>query len=325
MSATHPEADLSRVRTHGIASRPSKVSVDDLGQLFDPGEPFARFLASLPKQLAAPELLDLARAIAAAHRAGRPVIFMFGGHVVKCGLSRLVVDLVERGVVTHLVTNGSGAIHDLELAFFGATSEDVASRLDDGSFGFARETAEIFARALEQAARAGSGLGEAIGRVAAAAPRREISLFHRALEAGIPCTVHVALGAEIVHQHPGIDAAALGEASMRDFRILAAALAGLDAQSVVLNVGSSVILPEVFLKALTVARNLGAPAHGFTAAGLDMLRPYRATENVVRRPTRTGGRGIQLTGHHEIMIPLLYGAVLAALEGELEEVRCSTP
>jgi hypothetical protein len=310
----HPEADLRQVRRHSIASRESKVVLADLARPFRPDDSFREFLRALPGQLAAPELLELAGAIAAASRAGSPVLFMFGGHVIKCGLGPLVADLVERGVITHLATNGSGAIHDLELAFFGATSEDVATRLDDGRFGFAVETAQIFANAVERARQSGSGLGSALGEVLAQAPHAAESLFARAYARGAPLTVHVALGAEIVHQHPELDGAALGESSLRDFRILAAALGGLDTNSVVLNVGSSVILPEVFLKGLTVARNLGAPAHGFTSANLDMLRPYRPMENVVRRPARTGGRGIALTGHHEIMIPLLYGAVLANLD-----------
>ncbi len=327
MSKRPKEADLSLVRTHSIEGRASKVALDDLGCLFDPSGPFDRFLAALPRQLAAPDLLELAGAIARARRRESPVVLMFGGHVVKCGLSPFVADLVRRGIVTQLATNGSGAIHDLELAFFGATSEDVASRLDDGTFGFARETAELFADGAGRAVKGGIGLGAGLGRVVAGAPNREISLLHVAAEEQVPFTVHVALGAEIVHQHPGIVGAELGEASLRDFRILAGGLAGLDGDAVVLNVGSSVVLPEVFLKALTVARNLGAAAHGFTAANLDMNRPYRSIENVVRRPTRTGGRGIHITGHHEIMIPLLYGAVLAAIaRGEDDEDdRCSTP
>ncbi len=330
MSPRHyPEADLTRVQRHSIESRESKVELADLARPFSPEGSFREFLRTLPRQLAAPELLDLARAIARARRLGSPVLFMFGGHVIKCGLGPLVADLVERGVVTHLATNGSGVIHDLELAYFGATSEDVATRLDDGRFGFAIETAQIFARAVERAKATGSGLGSALGESLAQAPHAEASLFARAYAQGATLTVHVALGAEIVHQHPELDGAALGESSMRDFRVLAAALGELDANSVVLNVGSSVILPEVFLKGLTVARNLGAAAHGFTTANLDMLRPYRPMENVVRRPTRTGGRGIALTGHHEIMIPLLYGAVCANLEegdaGSPQETTCSTP
>lgn len=327
MSRPVAEVDLSRVKTHSIASRPSKVVLADQARVFDPQASFAEFLQCLPAQLAAPELLDLARAIVRAHRRGSPVLLMFGGHVIKCGLAPLLAPLVEGGLITHLATNGAGAIHDLELAHFGATSEDVAERLDDGSFGFARETAQLFAAAAGRAAATGIGLGAALGEDLQEAPHAEASLLGRASRAAAGLTVHVALGAEIVHQHPELDGAELGAASLRDFRILAAALQRLDRHAVVLNVGSSVILPEVFLKALTVARNLGSPAHGFTAANLDMLPAYRPLENVVRRPTRTGGRGIALTGHHEIMIPLLYGAIRAAQEGllNLEEDPCSTP
>ncbi len=306
----HGEADLSKVRTHGIGTRPSKVRLCDSGRTFDPFGSFGEFFESLPGQLAVPEVRALAGAVVEARRAGRPVVLMFGGHVIKLGLAPYLIDLVERGFVTHLATNGAGAIHDLELAFHGETSEDVASRLDDGSFGFARETAQWFAAALDRASSEDTGLGQGVGRSMASAENREHSLLHRAVRCGIPVTVHVAVGAEIVHQHPGVDGAQLGSASLRDFRILAHTLGALDGGGVVLNVGSSVILPEVFLKALTVARNLGHPAHGFVTANLDMIRHYRPTENVVDRPTRTGGRGIQLTGHHEIMLPLLYGAIL---------------
>ena len=311
----HREADLSAVNTHSIEDRPSKVHLSDVASTFEPDQSFRTFLDALPGQFAGPDLRELARRIASSHRAGLPVIAMFGGHVIKCGLGPLLIDLVHRGIVTHLATNGSGAIHDLELAWFGKTSEDVATRLDDGTFGFARETAEIFGRAARRAGDESIGLGEALAMdVSGGAPHAASSVLACADEKGIPLTVHVSLGAEIVHQHPELDGAALGESSLRDFRILASSVGDLVGGGVVLNIGSSVILPEVFLKSLTVARNLGADAHGFATADLDMIRHYRPMENVVRRPVRTGGWGVHLTGHHEIMIPLLYGAIRAEVE-----------
>src|SRR5207247_2123480 len=254
-----------------------------------------------------------------AHAAGRrAVVLMLGGHVVKVGLGPLLRELMHRGVVTHLALNGSAAIHDFELAAYGGTSEDVAAGLTDGTFGMAEETGREMNTAIAAGATAGRGMGEALmeylqRRGKLAAP--EVSVLVAATERGIPVTVHATVGADIIHQHPAADGAALGATSHRDFKRLAASLPALDDGGVVLNLGSAVVMPEVFLKALTVARNLnGGKPTGFTACDCDMLRHYRPRVNVVERPTLAGGRGIQLTGHHEILIPLLCWAVIRQLD-----------
>jgi hypothetical protein len=240
-----------------------------------------------------------------------------GGHVVKVGLGPLLRALLARGVVTHVALNGAAAIHDYELAAFGGTSEDVESGLADGSFGMAEETGAEMNAAIAAAARSAKGMGEGLASALAersTLPGREASVLLAAHEAGVPVTVHAAIGAEIIHQHPSADGAALGATSHRDFRRLAASLPSLDHGGAVLNLGSAVVLPEVFLKALTIARNLekGRPTH-FLAADFDMQRQYRPRLNVVQRPTRAGGSGYLLTGHHELLLPLLVWGVLDAL------------
>jgi hypothetical protein len=282
---------------------------------------FADFLAALPHTLVARDLLAVADAIAAAARARRAVVVMLGGHVVKTGVGPLLVDLMRRGVITHLGMNGSAAIHDYEIARFGGTSEDVAAGLRDGTFGMAEETGRELNAAFVRGRAEGWGMGEAVARALAAraaeAPlaHPELSVLLAAFEHRVPATVHAALGAEIIHQHPAADGAAIGDTSHRDFRRLAAALPALHDGGVVLNLGSAVIMPEVFLKALTIARNLhdGRPT-GFVACDLDMQRHYRPRVNVVQRPTLDGGRGYEITGHHEIMLPLLAWAVVERLE-----------
>ena len=248
---------------------------------------------------------------------------MLGGHVVKTGLAPVLVDLMRRGVITHLAMNGSAAIHDYEIARFGGTSEDVAAGLRDGTFGMAEETGRELNEAFIAGMKAGQGMGEAVGRAldaqsttAAGLVHPELSVLLNAWRLGVPATVHAALGAEIIHQHPAASGAAIGDTSHRDFRRLAHSLVRLDDGGVVLNLGSAVIMPEVFLKALTIARNLsgdGSP-NGFTSCDLDMQRHYRPRMNVVQRPTLHGGKGYEITGHHEIMVPLLAWAVATKIE-----------
>jgi hypothetical protein len=256
-------------------------------------------------------------AIAAAVRQKRAVIVMLGGHIVKTGLSPLLNDLMDRGVITHLAMNGSAAIHDYEIARFGATSEDVARGLVDGTFGMAEETGREMNEAFIAGMKNEWGMGEALARAleTASLANPELSVLLCAQRRGIPCTVHAAIGAEIIHQHPATSGAAIGETSHRDFRRLAASLPALHDGGVVLNLGSAVIMPEVFLKALTIARNLhaGKPT-GFTTCDLDMQRHYRPRVNVVLRPTQGSGKGYEITGHHEIMVPLLAWAVIEAIE-----------
>lgn len=312
-----PEVDLGAIRTRPIAGRASKVGIADLAPRPDPARPVGEFLDFLPRQLAALGLRRLVRAIVVAHRAGRPVVAMLGGHVVKVGASPALLALVERRVITCLAMNGAAAIHDFELAMWGKTSENVEETLGQGAFGMAGETAELMNEATRTGERRKLGLGEALGRalVELHAPHQEASLLAAGYALGIPVTVHVAIGTDIVHQHPSASGRAIGDTSFRDFRRLAAALQGLSG-GVVLNLGSAVIMPEVFLKALSVALNLGAPLTALTTANMDFMRHYRPGKNVLERPTRGIGEGIELVGHHEIMLPLLASLVLAGLEAE---------
>lgn len=304
------------VRTVPIARRPNKVRAEEFASPPAGDRSFGAFLRSLPDVLVARDFLRLIDAIVAA--AGRrAVVAMVGGHVVKTGLNPLLLELMRRGVVTHLAMNGSGAIHDYEVTRWGGTSEDVAAGLRDGTFGMAEETGRGMNEAFVRGRREGWGMGEALARSLEETPslaHPELSLLLGARELGVPLTVHAALGAEIIHQHPAADGAAIGDTSHRDFRRLAASLPALHDGGVVLNLGSAVILPEVFLKALTVARNLGGgKPTGFVACDMDMQRHYRPRMNVVQRPTLGTGTGYEITGHHEIMVPLLTWAVLEKL------------
>jgi deoxyhypusine synthase len=314
------EIDLARVRTIPVATRPNKVDADAFAKPPAEDRSFAAFLRGLPDVLKAQDFRKVVQAVVEAHRRKRGVIVMLGGHVVKTGIAPLLNDLMKRGVITHLAMNGSAAIHDYEIARFGATSEDVAAGLRDGTFGMADETG----RGLNTAFIAGQqhewGMGEAVGRALSAEPKLahpEQSVILAAHKHWIPVTVHAALGAEIIHQHPMANGAAIGDTSHRDFRRLAASCEELHQGGVVLNLGSAVIMPEVFLKALTVARNVneGKPT-GFTTADFDMQRHYRPQVNVVERPVLGSGAGYTITGHHELMIPLLAWAVAEALDAK---------
>jgi hypothetical protein len=314
-----PEADLSAIRTIAVAQRPTKVSATEVAHPPPDGTAtFAAFIESLPDVLVARDFRAVTAAIVEAHRAERAVIAMVGGHVVKTGLTPLLIDLMSRSVITHVAMNGSAAIHDYEMARFGATSEDVARGLRDGTFGMAEETGRGMNEAFSAGMQSGWGMGESLARVLEREPalaHPELSLLLAGRRLGVPLTVHAAIGADIIHQHPATNGAAIGDTSHRDFRRLAAALEGLDGGGVVLNIGSAVIMPEVFLKALTVCRNLnGGRPTGFVTADFDMQRHYRPHVNVVDRPTRDGGQGYEITGHHELMVPLLVWAVVDALE-----------
>jgi len=311
------EADLSRLRTIPVAGRRNKVDSALLANPPTPNASFADFLESLPDVLAARDLRAVITGVAAAARQQRAVVLLLGGHVIKVGLGPLVNAWIELGVVSHVALNGAAAIHDFELTAFGGTSEDVESGLSDGSFGMAEETGAEMNAAITAAAAADQGMGEGLaGALAARAnnPGASASVLLCALRHDVPVTVHAAIGAEIIHQHPKADGAALGSTGHRDFKRLAGSLIDLHQGGAVLNWGSAVILPEVFLKALTIARNLnqGRPTH-FLAADFDMQRHYRPRLNVVQRPTRLGGSGYLLTGHHEIMIPLLVWGVVEKL------------
>ena len=311
------EADLSRVTTVPVAGRRNKVDPELLASPPGSNRSFTAFLDSLPDVLAARDLRQVIAAVVAAKRAGRGVILLLGGHVIKVGLGPLVNAWLARGIVTHLALNGAAAIHDYELAAFGGTSEDVESGLADGSFGMAMETGAEMNAAVAAAARADQGMGEGLAGALGKRkplPGKNASILLGALQHNVPLTVHAAIGAEIIHQHPSSDGAAIGATSHRDFRRLAASVPDLDQGGVVLNWGSAVLMPEVFLKALTVARNIGGgrPTH-FVAADFDMQRHYRPRVNVVQRPTRAGGTGFMLTGHHELLLPMLVWGVLERL------------
>ena len=278
---------------------------------------FRAFLAALPDVLVARDFRAVVDAIVSAAGKKRAVIVMLGGHVVKTGLAPLLVDLMRRGVVTHIAMNGSAAIHDYEIARFGATSEDVAAGLRDGTFGMADETGREMNDAFVAGMRASQGMGEALARALDARSdlaNPDLSVLLNAFRLGVTTSVHAALGAEIIHQHPAANGAAIGDTSHRDFRRLSASIDDLDDGGVVLNLGSAVIMPEVFLKALTIARNLNAGRpQGFVSVDLDMQRHYRPRMNVVQRPTLQSGKGYEITGHHEIMVPLLAWAVVDQL------------
>jgi hypothetical protein len=313
------EADLTRVTTVPVAVRRNKVDPQLLAAAPAADRSFAAFLSSLPDVLAARELRQVIDAIASAKNKGRGVILLLGGHVIKVGLGPLVRAWLDRGVVTHVAMNGAAAIHDFELAAYGGTSEDVESGLADGSFGMAEETGADMNAAIASAAHDKLGMGEGLARALSSRdplPGSEASILLAAFRRGVPITVHPAIGAEIIHQHPSVNGAALGATGQRDFQRLAGSLPDLDQGGVAMNWGSAVVMPEVFLKALSVARNLGQgrPTH-FTAADFDMQRHYRPRLNVVQRPTRAGGTGYLLTGHHELLLPLLVWGVLEKLDG----------
>ncbi|HVR71099.1 MAG TPA: hypothetical protein VMT87_09680 [Vicinamibacteria bacterium] len=304
--------DLAGVRTYPLAGRKSKVTLGDFARPHAAGASFQTFLDSLPRLLGADALRQVVAEVRRARSAGKPVVWGLGAHVLKVGLSPVIVDLMERGFVTGLALNGAGIVHDFELAVAGQTSEEVDAGLGSGEFGMARETGEEVNRAITEGDRDGLGLGAALGRYLQARqpPHLAVSLLAAARRLGLPATVHVAVGTDIVHMHPACDPAALGRATHLDFRLFAAEVAALGGGGVYLNVGSAVLLPEVFLKAVTLARNLGHDLTDFATANLDFIQSYRPNVNVVQRPTRGVGRGYSLTGHHEILVPLLAAALI---------------
>ena len=303
--------DLARVRTYPLGDRKSQVTLADFARAPKAGESVRAFLDGLPKVLAADALRSVAGEILRARERGKPIVWGLGAHVIKCGLSPVLLDLMERGLVTGLALNGAGIVHDFELAAAGHTSEDVAAGLGAGEFGMARETGEEINRAIVEGDAAGLGLGAAMGAYLERAkpPHLAMSVLAAARRLGVTATVHVAVGTDIVHMHPACDPAAVGRATHLDFRTLAGVVAQLGGGGVYLNVGSAVLLPEVFLKAVTLARNLGHEIGDFATVNMDFIQSYRPNTNVVTRPTMGVGRGYSLTGHHEIMVPLLAAAL----------------
>jgi hypothetical protein len=318
--ARYRQMSLKDVKTISILDRKSKVAPDDFAKPFDARSgSFRAFVNSLPKILIGNELREFAADIVRARLNKKPVILMMGAHVIKVGMSPLIVDLLRKNVVTHVAMNSAASIHDVESAMWGHTSEDVAVNLMDGTFGMSRETGEFINGALTEGLKTSdAGYGEVLGKkiIALKGKFRKTSILATCYDLEVPVTVHAAIGTDIIHQQPTMDGAATGELSFRDFKVLVNSIKNLQDGGVVLNVGSAVIMPEVFLKALTVARNLGHPAKGFSTANFDMIRQYRPQMNVVERPTQKHGRGYNFTGHHEIMFPLLAAMVKLGLPGK---------
>lgn len=306
--------DLSGLHTYSVHDRFSKVTVEHFAKVVGAGATVRELLASLPTQFAGVDFPDLIDRLVAAHRNGRPIIIGMGAHVIKVGLNPLLIDLMERSIITGIALNGAGIVHDTEIAMVGRTSEDVGRVLGTGAFGAARETGEEINEAISHGAAKNIGLGRAMGEhlLGRDFPFSNMSLLAAAHRLGVPVTVHVAVGTDIVHIHPSADGAAIGQTSHYDFRLFCSLISELEG-GVYLNIGSAVLLPEVFLKALTVVRNLGHHVENFTTANFDFIRHYRPMTNVVNRPTAGGGKGFNFTGHHELMIPLLVAGVLDRL------------
>ena len=315
---SHPvkPIDLNGISTYSLSDRPSKVNTGSFARPWTTGGRWIDFIDRLPHVLAGDDLRAVIESVAVAHHRKRTVLMGMGAHVIKVGLNPIVTDLMRRGVLSAVAMNGAGIIHDLEVALAGKTSEDVAAALGSGAFGMARETADHINAAVRDAGAAGIGLGLAVGRRIAdlEMPFADQSILCAGFRHNVPVTVHVALGTDIVHMHPGFDPAAAGAASHRDFRIFASVAATLQ-DGVYLNVGSAVVLPEVFLKAITLVRNLGHPVSRLTTVNIDFIRHYRPMTNVVNRPTLQGGRGISLVGHHEILLPLIAAGVIERIDG----------
>lgn len=297
--------------TYPLRSRPSKVGLDGFAKPLPPGASIAELLDSLPGFLAAADLRSFVAVCRVARDRGKPLIWGMGAHVIKVGLSPVLIDLMRQGWISGLALNGAGIIHDFEIAFAGRTSEDVEAQIQAGRFGLARETGELLNKAISQGAAEGSGLGESVGRMIAGSkfPHRDLSLLGAAARLKIPVTVHVAVGTDIIHVHPQASGAAIGQTSLRDFFSLAGLVREMNGGGVYLNVGSAVLLPEVFLKAVALVRAKGHRLDGFSTAVFDFMRHYRPSENVTRRPLGKKGRGYYFVGPHEILIPLLAAAL----------------
>ena len=307
--------NISKVKTYSVKARLSKVSLADFAQPPAKGKSFSGFYNSLPNILKAKDLRAISSDIVAARKKKKAIIFMAGAHVIKCGLNPLLIELIRKKVITCICLNGAGIIHDFELAFQGKTSEDVAENLKTGRFGMAKETADFLNYAAKQGVEKGFGLGYAVANALASArlAHKDLSLLYNAYKHKVPVCVFVGIGTDIIHQHPSFDAASTAQGSLRDFHILVENIRSLNQGGVVLNFGSAVFLPEVFLKALNLARNLRNQVKNFTTANFDMIYQYRPAQNVVTRPVLSGGRGYYIIGHHEIMLPLLAQSIIEKL------------
>jgi len=308
--------ELKGIKTSSLQKRKSKVGVDSFASPLRPASSFKEFLHSLPKILAAEDFQKVVSRIVEAVRGDKMVLLGMGAHPIKVGLNPIIINLMERGIIRGLALNGAGIVHDVEIALAGKTSEEVEEGLGTGAFGVTKETAELINNALQAGHKEGRGFGESMGRALqkeSGLQHREMSLCAAASRLDIPLTVHVAIGTDVVHIHPSTDGAIIGEMTYRDFRLFAALVTSLEG-GIYINLGSAVIMPEVFLKALSAARNLGHRVKDFSTLNMDFIQHYRPTQNVVCRPTIQGGKGFALTGHHEIMFPLLAAAVIEGLE-----------
>ncbi len=305
--------DTSHIKTYSIKGRESKVRTGDFAKPHQKCASFSDFLSSLPNILASRHFKEVAAAVVQARKDKRPVMLGMGAHAIKVGLNPVIIDLMERGIVTSLSLNGAGIIHDFELALIGRTSEDVDKEILTGAFGMAEETGSMLNEAIKSAGPS-EGIGAAVGRMIQNGdfPYKENSLLAAGRRLEVPVTVHVAIGTDIIHMHPSFDGRATGEATHRDFLTFCSLVSGIEG-GVYINLGSAVLLPEIFLKAVTLCRNLGHSLHHFTTVNMDFVQHYRPNTNVVRRPTQDGGRGFALTGHHELMLPLLAAAIIESL------------
>lgn len=306
--------DTTKIKTYSLRERQSKVRVGDFARPVHHGASFKDFFASLPNILGARHLKDVVEKILDARRNNRPVMLGMGAHAIKVGMNPVIIDLMERGLITSVSLNGAGIIHDFELAFIGQTSEDVDKEILSGSFGMAEETGAMLNAAIRTAADSDvqdMGIGKAVGKMILEGdfPHKDMSLLAAGARLGIPVTVHIAIGTDIIHMHPSFDGRTAGAASHRDFITFCSLVSELEG-GVYINLGSAVLLPEIFLKAVTLCRNLGHPLRRFTTVNMDFVQHYRPNTNVVRRPTQEGGMGLSLTGHHEIMLPLLAAALV---------------
>jgi hypothetical protein len=295
------------LKTYSLRSRKSKVNIKNFAKIFSPEKSFSCFVGSLPDILAGKEFKEFISLMRKAKKKKRAIIFAMGAHVIKVGLSPLIIDLMKEGWITALALNGAGIIHDFEIAFAGQTSEDVEIQVKDGLFGMAQETGEMVNEAINSGDEKGLGLGEAVGKLIASSnfPHKDMSVLSAAYNLSIPATVHVAIGTDFIHFHPKAKGEALGRASLKDFFLFCSLLEKLESGGVFINIGSAVVLPEVFLKALSFVRNSGRPLESFTTAVFDFVQHYRPCQNVVKRPHGKKGRGFYFIGHHELMVPLL--------------------
>jgi hypothetical protein len=302
--------DFSHIKSYSLKGRESKVRIDDFSRPHKKSGSFKDFFSSLPNILASNHLKEVTAAIVQARKNKRPVMLGMGAHAIKVGLNPVLIDLMEREIITSLSVNGAGIIHDFELAFIGQTSEDVDKEILSGAFGMAEETGSMLNQAIRSADK-DEGIGTAIGRMIQKSdfPYKNMSLLAAGHRLGVPVTVHVAIGTDIIHMHPSFDGGATGAAAQRDFKTFCSLVANLE-NGVYINLGSAVLLPEIFLKAVTLCRNVGVPLQHFTTVNMDFIQHYRPNTNVVRRPTQGGGKGFAITGHHEIMFPLLAAAII---------------